>query len=120
MKQHITEKQYTSLSKKAQQALEEWTIEKGYAMTGDLYGYQFEPDDDGKRWAAYPCLSIGQLIEFLTDKKQDIHIERFHGGKKHYFWSLATCYDEKWKFEGKDHKELCDILWEAVKKELGK
>ncbi len=121
MKQHISEQQFNKLPPKAREILKQWTIEKGYAvtsLTGEMgYGYQFEPEDDGKIWIPYPSLSIGQLIEFLVDKKKDIHIERFDGGKKYSHWSISTCFDEKWKF-GKEHKELCDSLWEAVKKEL--
>lgn len=122
MKQHISEQQFNKLPLKVQEILKQWTIEKGYAATSlpeEMgYGYQFEPEDDGKTWTAYPALSIGQLIEFLADKKKDIHIERFYGGKKYSHWSISACFDEKWKF-GKEHKELCDSLWEAVKKELG-
>lgn len=117
MKQHISEQQFNNLSPKTQKSLKRWTIEKEYAVTSLFYGYQFEPEDDGKIWTSYPALSIGQLIEFLVDKKKDIHIERFDGGKQYSHWSISTCFDEKWKF-GKEHKELCDSLWEAVKKEL--
>lgn len=122
MKQHISEEQFNKLSPKTREVLKKWTIEKGYAITslpGEMgYGYQFEPEDDGKIWTPYPSLSIGQLIEFLVDKRRNIHIERFDGGKKYSHWSISTCFDEKWKF-GNEHKELCDSLWEAVKKELG-
>lgn len=121
MKQNISEQQFNKLPPKAQEILKQWTIEKGYAVTSlpeEMgYGYQFEPEDDGKIWTSYPSLSIGQLIEFLVDKKKDIHIERFDGGKKYSHWSISTCFDEKWKF-GKEQKELCDSLWEATKKEL--
>lgn len=121
MKQHISEQQFNKLHPKARKVLKQWTIDKEYAMDslpGEMgYGYQFEPEDDGKIWTAYPSLSIGQLIEFLVDKKKDIHIERFDGGKKYSHWSISTCFDEKWKFD-KEYKELCDSLWEAVKKEL--
>lgn len=122
MKQHISEQQFNQLSSKIQRKIKQWTIEKGYAIEslqgGVGYGYQFELADDYKSWYDYPRLSIGQLTEFLVDKKKDIHIERFDGGKKYSNWSISTCFDEKWKF-GKEHKELCDSLWEAVKKELG-
>lgn len=121
MKQRISEQQFNKLSSKIQKRLKQWTINKGYAidsLPGEMgYGYQFEPEDDGKIWTPYPSLSIGQLIEFLVDKKKDIHIERYDGGKKYSHWSISTCFDEKWKF-GKEHKELCDNLWKAVKKEL--
>ena len=121
MKQHISEQQFNKLSSKIQKKLKQWTINKGYAidsLPGEMgYGYQFEPEDDGKIWTSYPSLSIGQLIEFLVDRKKDIHIERFNGGKKSSHWSISTCFDEKWKV-GKEHKELCDSLWEAVKEEL--
>lgn len=122
MKQNISEQQFNTLSSKGQKKLKQWTVDKGYAiesLPGEMgYGYQFEPEDDGKIWTSYPSLSIGQLIEFLVDKKKDIHIERFDGGKKYSHWLISTCFDEKWKF-GKEHKELCDSLWEAVIKELG-
>lgn len=117
MKQNISEQQFNKLPAKAQKRLNQWTIDKGYAMDDSFYGYQFEPEDDGKIWTSYPSLSIGQLIEFLVDKKKDIHIERFDGGKKYSHWSISTCFDEKWKF-GKEHKELCDALWEATIQEL--
>ncbi len=51
------------------------------------------------------------------ERIKDIHIERFNGGKKYSHWDVSTCYDEGWKF-GKEQKELCDVLWEAVKLEL--
>lgn len=105
MKQYITEKQFNSLSKKAQEILKQWTIERGHVI------------DDGKIWTTYPSLSIGQLIEFLVGRKKDIHIERFNGGEKHSHWSVSTCFDEEWKFD-KERKQLCDVLWEAVVKEL--
>ncbi len=121
MKQRITEKQFKKLSPQTQGVLRQWTIEKGYAITslpGEMgYGYQFEPEDEGKIWTPFPSLSIGQLIEFLVGKKKDIHIERFDGGKKYSHWSISSCFDEKWKF-GKEHQELCDALWEAVIQEL--
>ena len=122
MKQCISEEQFNKLPKKVQKILKQWTKDKGYAiesLPGEIgYGYQFEPEDDGKIWTPYPSLSIGQLIEFLVDSKKDIHIERYTGGKKYSDWSISTCFDKKWKF-GREHKELCDSLWEAVKKELG-
>lgn len=117
MKQYITEQRFNSLPKKAQEILKQWTIERGYATDGGFYGYQFEPMDDDTIWTPYPSLSIGQLIEFLIGRRKDIHIERFDGGKKYSHWNVSTCFDEKWKF-GKEQKELCDILWEAVVKEL--
>lgn len=121
MKQHISEEQFNKLPNKAQTSLIQWTIGKGYAAYNDPagggYGYQFEPEDDRKIWCDYPRLSLGQLIEFLAEKKKDIHIERFDGGKKHSYWNVSTCYEEEWKF-GIEQKELCDVLWEAVKKEL--
>lgn len=119
MKQYIINKQFNTLSKKARETLKQWTIERGYAIDAGFYGYQFEPIDDGKIWTAYPGLSIGQLIEFLVDRRKDIHIERFDGGKKHSHWSVSTCFDEEWKF-GEEEKQLCDVLWEAVVKELEK
>lgn len=117
MKQYITEQRFNSLPKKAQEILKQWTIERGYAIDGGFYGYQFESMDDDTIWTPYPSLSIGQLIEFLIGRRKDIHIERFDGGKKYSHWNVSTCFDEKWKF-GKEQKELCDILWEAVVKEL--
>ncbi len=83
MKQNISEQQFNKLPPKVQKTLKLWTIEKGYAiesLQGEMgYGYQFEISDDYKSWYDYPRLSIGQLIEFLVDKKKDIHIERFDG-----------------------------------------
>lgn len=121
MKQHISVQQFNKLSSKGRKKLKQWTIDKGYgidSLPGEMgYGYQFEPEDDGKTWTAYPSLAIGQLIEFLVDRKRDIHIERYDGGKTYSHWSISTCFDEEWKF-GKEHKELSDSLWEAVKKEL--
>lgn len=90
MKQYISEKQFNKLPDKAQKLLSQ---------------------------GGYPKLSVGQLIEFLAKRKRDIHIERFDGGKEHSHWDISTCYDEEWKF-GREQKELCDALWEAVKKEL--
>lgn len=87
MKQYIPEQQFNKLSPKAQETLKQWTIDKGYAIESlpeEIgYGYQFEISDDYKSWYDYPRLSIGQLIEFLVDKKKDMHIERFYGGDKY-------------------------------------
>lgn len=107
MKQYINQKQFNNLPNKAQESLRQWTVEKGYAVNGLA-------EDGGY---GYPRLSIGQLIEFLAERKKDIHIERFDGGKRHSYWNISTCYEEEWKF-GREQKELCDVLWEAVKMEL--
>ncbi len=58
------------------------------------------------------------LKSWTIEKKKDIHIERFDGGKKYSYWNVSTCYDGKWKF-GREHKELVNVLWEAIKRELG-
>jgi len=89
MKQFITKAQFVKLSPKSQTLLEKWTIEKGYAVDSELYGYMFDYDENGKSWTSFPCLSIGQMMEFLLDKNQDLHF--------------------------KVEKGLCDKLWKKLK-----
>ena len=66
-----------------------------------------------------PCLSIGEMIEFLDERGEldfkiwaDTHIST----KKTREWKVATYVGV-----AKDYiaKELADALWEGVKEELG-
>lgn len=85
MKQIIGEDEFYSLSESQMDELKIWADEKGY----------FFPSQD-------PCLSIGQMIEFLGDHIEEI---RFHGD------TVVICdLDHVYQ---KD--ELADALWEAVK-----
>jgi len=87
MKQHITVKQVSELGEKEKKTLCDWLDSKGYSL------------DYKNSKAVSTLLSIGQLIEFLYDKKPewDLNID-------HYFGEPI----------------LCDALWEAVKEILEK
>lgn len=99
MKQHITEKQFQSLSEKAMERLADWAVK--------------HVEDELPRQ-----LSIGQMIEFLdqyTDKSGYGEWVKF-GIFKNRDWAIFQCeHDEVPRRLGKEHKELCDALWEKVK-----
>lgn len=136
MKQNITKDQLNELTDKAKDRLNKWWKPK----EGDRF-YTTDPhsfigldeeikesivcpemqwdeesfvtvnDDLGKDY--YPLLSIGQMIEFLDEYKQNKE------------WKIEkTTYDERggwfWSVDGKKQyvRSLCDALFEAVKEIL--
>ncbi|MCK4500785.1 hypothetical protein KAU11_09820 [Candidatus Babeliales bacterium] len=121
MKQHITKEQLNQLgvdknNRPVRLKLDKWCMEKDYFTTT---GRPFNPLED-------PLLSIGQMIEFLDENNNPMVLTRhsqWHGNG----WSVR-CVSEMPKtltesaLENsimlKADKELCDTLWEAVKKVL--
>ena len=90
MKQHVTPKQVFSLSKNAYEKYLDY-FRKMVSFVGTLT--YFEPLNGGKEML--PCMSIGQMIEFMKDNRTMMGIN----------WYL-------------DKENVCDRLWEMVKKVL--
>ena len=96
MKQHITPKQLNELSEKGRERLRKWAYYEGQRSRGcDLftdgkYANTIQGSTNFDVDKHYPLLSIGQMIEFLVDGC--IHLPL--------------------------NDELCDELWDSVKKVL--
>jgi len=100
MKQHITEKQFQSLSKKAMGKLADWAVK--------------HVRDELPRQ-----LNIGQMIEFLDSRKSISNwhpLDRCYEDKKTKGWHVVMGTSKLYK-EGATYesKELCDALWDAVR-----
>ncbi len=147
MKQHITPEQLNELTGEQKERLREWwEPDNGqwvYAKEWDgLYsavslGKYFFIDvnscsDGGCGCCSsgidlndcLPLLSIGQMIELIKNKVQDANNNRLiMWERKPNIWNveLLDRYDEK-RGEGHlwivDEPELCDALWQTVKKVL--
>lgn len=98
MKQNITPKQVEELSEKANKKLIKWLKKNDY--------YYLYATSEGR------ILSIGQMIEFLIDNRYYIILEQ---EDLNYKWVLTQNFVEGGYYE---NKELCDVLWEAVKEIL--
>ncbi len=99
MKQHITEKQFNELGNKGESTLFRWGKKRGLPSK--------------------PLLSMGQMLEFLDEKKKwkmFMSINHFTGSN---CWGIMDGLNQ-----GRpvlySSKELCDALWEAVKEILEK
>lgn len=101
MKQHITIKQLNELSDKGKERLRKWWKPQfgDFAMEnegwheitlGGLQAFDLERQAEERR-NCHPLLSIGQMIEFLTDHD----------------------FKEQWLMFSRP-EELCDDLWEVV------
>ncbi len=108
MKQHITQKQVMELSNEALIELINYSNKKGW--DGPVIKFK-----RGKSEFQLTTLSIGQMIEYVSERKKDIHIEWL----EHDEWGVSSCLDEGWE-DWKRESELCDALWEAVKEILEK
>lgn len=93
MKQWITEKQYNELSKDNRLKWHKWAVEKHYTFDEVYPGME---ELSGDSIVNFP--SIGEMIEFLHDKKE----------KKLIYVHTQT----------KEVKTLCNDLWKAVKEVL--
>lgn len=132
MKQRITAKQFQELTEEQKQRLREWwkpevgdiaVIRDGYLSHGQICiidNYIKEYNDcsfivpssgygSHDKEAFEPLLSIGQMIELLSANKDVFDI-----GKCYSLYSFRP-YGEQ---TTKQDKELCDTLWEAVKRLL--
>ncbi len=119
MKQNTTQKQVDELSKKGKEVLFRYGVKKGFISESVVIDDVYE---NGVSFEKYlPFLSIGQMIEFLYEKKT---INNFH--------TLSSCYGEKsdgWHVSVRDifrkdehmtydEDELCDALWKPCKEIL--
>lgn len=138
MKQHITTEQLNELSDKAKEVLRGWwQPQKGdlytnsYALDqlphivqthldeccgGDFCGNRLNLEETiilVKETKSLPLLSIGQMIEFISENEMGRwHI---HSGKTQSEWSIESHNLYGDNMEILDHVELADTLWEAVK-----
>ncbi len=124
MKQHITVEQFLELSDEAQSKICAWakddlgTIWTWYSEdVKKWYEYAIGDDEDsrivsfpsGKKEQAFPLLSIGQMIEFLSEHGYNLSIDQMDKAPKPWW---RVCYIEM-LIDDKD--DLVDGLWEAVK-----
>ena len=121
MKQNITEEQYNELSHEQKEKLFK-------ALFPEVYG---EPKRDGTLWKVYNInnkyLTIGRMIEFLDDysnrswKIDTIHHDDPVNCKDHlgaFEYSLKWDDDKGRTGYISEGKDLCDVLWGAVKEVL--
>lgn len=129
MKQHITKEQVGELSGEGKERLKKWVLSKDSLTIWDnnIYthkGHGFDSlEDYGYDLSnpaykdVYPLLSIGQMIEFIAEKTEDIsYIDGYfnHNIGSNYSYS-SPCFAVGW---GED--ELCNYLWEACRGVLEK
>lgn len=120
MKQNVSYEQVDELPDEQLLVLVKWMEKKGYDVGGSYM--RISDEWEVRVWGhsddhpARPTPTIGQMIEFLDDcqwfdGKQDMLYKRGD-------WILQAPYHVTTGFlEG---KELCDVLWRAVKNELYK
>lgn len=120
MKQRITAKQLQELTEEQKQRLREWWKPQCYDIYYDTIFDDFGialTDEQGnisgcvaeRKESLLPLLSIGQMIELLSANKDVFDI-----GKCYSLYSFRPYGDQTTKQD----KELCDALWEAVKRVL--
>jgi len=111
MKQHITPKQLNELSEKGKSKLFVWLTKKGYH---DGQCFMCGPDVHAGRRKTVdkikPLLSIGQMLEFLSDKNNVKYPITIH--ERFLDWKVVSRGSNEVYTKG---LELCDALWEAVK-----
>lgn len=100
MKQHITIEQLNELSLKGKRKLFERMLRTKNFEANLL-------------WVESPLLTIGQMIEFLSDKHDNFTIGKISS------WYIDLDISDG-SHDVYDVMELCDALWEAVKEELNK
>ncbi len=113
MKQHITESQFNELSEKGKKSFNEW-IDKDTDTKMKGMSYFIDSSDSAV------LLSIGKMIEFLTEKSYSRMMLELNSTKTQ--WRILDQNDElttKTR-EGKPQDELCDALFESVKEILEK
>lgn len=121
MKQHIEVTQSNELGDKAKERLRGWWR----PQVGDFWnddGYERCVDSDYKQ-GIYdnPLLSIGQMIEFLDENKEEFDVIY----KTRNEWGVGSYerdgYNGDFIYSFVEYcDELCDALWEAVKDTLEK
>lgn len=103
MKQHITKEQWDELSEAQKQRIYDFSKLNEWHLLG------VHPDGV-KTFLTFMLPNIGQMIEFLCDNIDDSMT--FMGDEK---YQQNYIYDD---FSLGYNGELCDSLWEAVKKVL--
>ena len=103
MKQEIDEIQLLTLSDKGLDNLHKWCNEKDYYINRKNF--------------KMPILSIGQMIDFLKENSYSLDIYYSTTQLIIYVWEKKEKVIYQKTFKG---KELCDLLWEAVKEVLEK
>ena len=116
MKQHITPKQFDELNKNGKEKYRKW-YQETYAPFAEENVYVYE-DEKGTIEYEVPPLSIGQMIEFLSEKFlfRDIEYEVDMWYIRKFDFTKESDSDEYLKEI--TNRELCDALWEAVKEVL--
>lgn len=111
MKQHITFEQLNELSQPARHKLREYML-KDWAKPMMLNGEVVSADIPDYR------LSIGQMIEYLDsfDVPYGLYRSKLGG----YGWSVDLPEHVGIDVNIPWNEELCDALWEAVKRDLEK
>ena len=141
MKQHITVEQLNELSEKGKEKLRKWWKpqdtdlvwnwkNKGEPEINHACNYQEAWDSSAGSDGygnCFPLLSIGQMIEFLDDKRLHVpynndNLVEFFGVSKYGLGHWYVGVDGSDELASTDHirLELCDALWEAVKEVLEK
>lgn len=103
MKQHITYKQWNSLSWPAKERISEWAEEHGY---------------DNDKASLQDWLTIGRMIEFLDEQynKLDVYWEIGRGS----VWIVEADVDIRKKQRRFLGDKLRSTLWQGVKEVLEK
>jgi len=112
MKQHITVEQFKELPVKIRKKL------VGHSETGNL---QFELWE--KRESHYLQLTIGKMIEILDNSTHTYDIKRSKNASNWIVLEYTehksdVTLDDRFIEFRYENKELCDVLWEAVKEVL--
>ncbi len=101
MKQHTTVKQLNELGVNSE-ASRKW---RGF-ITGDRNHHGGQDENIAEK------STIGQMVDFIIENMEDIHMEYLGVERK---WSITSCIDYPNYKNWIRNKELCDALWEAVK-----
>lgn len=117
MKQHITIEQQNELSDKAHHKLAIWCLKN--IPNGEIHWGQHKGECRGGANLHEYLLSIGQMIEFLDENNTKLDFHRFSKNE----WLIQDFTNpipegRIWHDSSWINEELCDALWEAVKKVL--
>lgn len=130
MKQHITIEQLNELSEKGKERLKKWWNPKEgdwiYPFNSQTNAYEETElclsSPAAMFWdmiliKALPLLSIGQMIEFFDERiTGDLDLQIWINSVGSSVWTGIGKQEKK--YGGGEGIELCDSLWEAVKKEV--
>jgi hypothetical protein len=128
MNQRITIEQLNELTDDKKEKLRDWWWRSNPGIS-DVYVVKYKYDDitryegphvlavrnnfseDYHKGEAIPLLSIGQMIEFLQEKR--VFINDWGYDPKDVIGSIVS-----WFTIDQSHSELADVLWEVVKNTL--